>query len=488
MNQCEPKYGIDVLNVCEPITWIDGITYTTSNFSANYNLITAGGCDSVVFLSLTFGDIDSVIDVVSACDSFTWIDGNTYTANNNSATLNLTNLYGCDSIVTLNLTIVYSNTGTDQVIACDSFTWIDGVTYSSSNNSATYTLTNADGCDSVVTLDLTIVYSNSGTDVVSTCNSFTWIDGNTYTSSNNTATHTLTNADGCDSVVTLDLTIIYSNAGTDVVSTCDSFTWIDGVTYTANNNTATHILTNADGCDSVVTLNLTIFYSNSGTDVVSACNSFTWIDGNTYTSSNNTATHILTNANGCDSVVALDLTINSVSDISTTTNATTISANNNSASYRWLDCANNYQFIAGEVSQSFTAAVNGHYAVELTENGCIDTSDCVQINSVGFTGQSFSNQLKVYPNPSSGFLVVAFEQEQQYINLIIRNVLGHVVYENNYASINQIELVLDAMPGIYILELNAKDQKAFVRVVKEQFTTEQISWVSAFLPQEYFVK
>ena len=53
------------------------------------------------------------------------------------------------------------------------------------------------------------------------------------------------------------------------------------------------------------------------------------------------------------------------------------------------------------------------------------------------------------------------------LDLIIRYILGHVVYENNYASINQIELVLDAMPGIYILELNAKDQKAFVRVIKE---------------------
>ena len=39
---------------------------------------------------------------------------------------------------------------------------------------------------------------------------YTWIDGNTYTASNNSATWTLTNAAGCDSVVTLDLTIHYS--------------------------------------------------------------------------------------------------------------------------------------------------------------------------------------------------------------------------------------------------------------------------------------
>jgi hypothetical protein len=58
--------------------------------------------------------------------------------------------------VTLDLTINYSNTGEDKITACDSYTWIDGVTYTSNNNAATFTLKNAANCDSVVTLDLTI--------------------------------------------------------------------------------------------------------------------------------------------------------------------------------------------------------------------------------------------------------------------------------------------------------------------------------------------
>ena len=78
------------------------------------------------------------------------------------------------------------------------------------------------------------------------------------TTSNNSAADTLVNAAGCDSIVTLDLTINYSSTGTDLVTACDSFTWIDGNTYTASNNTATHTLTNAAGCDSVLTLKLTI--------------------------------------------------------------------------------------------------------------------------------------------------------------------------------------------------------------------------------------
>ena len=73
--------------------------------------------------------------------------------------------------------------------------------------------------------------SSSAIDIVESCDSYTWIDGNTYSSSNNTATHTLINAAGCDSVVTLDLTITSSLGGVDIVESCDSYTWIDGNTY-----------------------------------------------------------------------------------------------------------------------------------------------------------------------------------------------------------------------------------------------------------------
>ena len=147
------------------------------------------------------------------------------------------------------------NTGTDTQIACDSYTWINGVTYTSSNNSATHTLTNIANCDSVVSLNLTVNYSNTGTDTQIACDSYTWIDGVIYTSNNNSATHTLTNASGCDSIVTLNLTVTSSNSGTDTQIACDSYTWIDGITYTSSNNSATHTLTNASGCDSIVTLN-----------------------------------------------------------------------------------------------------------------------------------------------------------------------------------------------------------------------------------------
>jgi len=62
-------------------------------------------------------------------------------------------------------------TETDTQIACTDFTWIDGVVYTASNNTATHTIVGvaAFGCDSIITLDLTIeVESNAGDDTSKT--------------------------------------------------------------------------------------------------------------------------------------------------------------------------------------------------------------------------------------------------------------------------------------------------------------------------------
>src|SRR5207253_1143667 len=90
-----------------------------------------------------------------------------------------------------------------------------------------------------------------------------------------TYTTTLVNANGCDSVATLNLTIKLSTSGSANVSACNTYTWsANGQTYnTSGSYTAT--LVNAAGCDSVATLNLTIKLSTSGSAIVSACNTYT---------------------------------------------------------------------------------------------------------------------------------------------------------------------------------------------------------------------
>ena len=82
-----------------------------------------------------------------------------------------------------------------------------------------------------------------------------------------------TNANGCDSIATLNLTINNSSTSTTDVTACDSYDW-NGTTYTASGVYA-FSATNAAGCDSTATLNLTINNATSTTDVT-ACDSYTW--------------------------------------------------------------------------------------------------------------------------------------------------------------------------------------------------------------------
>ena len=241
LGDCQATQSLSKITACGSYVW-NNVNYTESGVYS-FPTKTKNGCDSIAKLDLTINPIKTGIDLQTACKSYTWIDGKTYTASNNIATHKLTAKNGCDSIVTLNLTINPVKTGIDIQTACTSYTWIDGKTYTVSNKIATHTLTAKNGCDSTVTLNLTINPVKTGTDIQTACTSYTWIDGKTYTTSNNIATHKLTAKNGCDSTVTLNLTIIpmgtfalTSAAGTNAQIKCIN-TAITPITYTTSTGT-----------------------------------------------------------------------------------------------------------------------------------------------------------------------------------------------------------------------------------------------------------
>lgn len=103
------------------------------------------------------------------------------------------------------------------------------------------------------------LYVQDGVDIQESCGPFQWIDGVTYTSSTNTPSFTIQTAGGCDSLVTLDLTINEPSDTTLTETALDEYV-LNGQTYTQS-GTYTQVLTNDVGCDSTITLNLTIEYT-----------------------------------------------------------------------------------------------------------------------------------------------------------------------------------------------------------------------------------
>lgn len=207
--------------------------------------------------------------------------------------------------------------------------------------------------------------------------------------------------------------------------------------------------------------------STPSTETQVACNSYTWpLNGTTYTSSTTAPSVTLTNVAGCDSVVNLDLTINNVSDVSTSISGFTIQANNSAASYVWLDCDNNYAVIPGETSQSYTPADEGNYAVELTENGCVDTSACTTNSSTGVIESNFGEGLVVFPNPSNGNFSIDLGNTYETITLSISDVNGKIVSTENYTQEQFINFTIEEAIGIYFLTLSSGDKKAVIQLIK----------------------
>lgn len=412
------------------------------------------------------------IDTKKACGSLKWINGKTYTKSTKTVKFNIVkgDKNGNDSLVILNLTINPTTKGIDSHTECHSYTWIDGKTYTVSNDTAKFQIKGgaANGCDSIVYLKLTILPIALGIDKQTSCQSITWIDGKTYTASNDTAIYRITGGatNGCDSIVKLNLTILPIAYGIDSHVTCNSFNWMDGKTYTTSNDSARFRISNgsSSGCDSIVMLNLKILPLSFGIDNQKACNSFTWIDGKNYTKNNDSATYLILGgaANGCDSLVTLNLTINTL-NVSVIQDSLVLTASSVGDSYQWIDCKNGYIPIKGETNPSFMVKLNGRYAVIVTKNGCVDTSDCYTIANLDINKLNQSTYLVVYPNPSHDNFLINFSGQSKEL-YFITDITGKVIRSNYlHHGLNTISLK-NELAGVYFLKVGA----TFIRLLKHQ--------------------
>ena len=202
--------------------------------------------------------------------------------------------------------------GDTMAVACDSFTWY-GTTYTTSSE-ATHTLAGAasDGSDSVVALHLVILYSSSARDTVTACDSYLWVANNAVYRVSSVSTAVLTNADGCDSTVTLVLTINYSDTvDSDTAEVCigGSHQW--GDTTLTETGTYRRTVPNEVGCDSLWMMTLIVHDTSDVTvDDTCAYKDLPWSYGErVYEDSVRNDIFELKNQYGCDSTVHYNLTV-----------------------------------------------------------------------------------------------------------------------------------------------------------------------------------
>ena len=350
----QPTIGDTTATACGSFDWYEHTNITASgNYTHTFIGGNANGCDSVVTLHLTI-NLNTLGDTTAvACNSFDWYEHTNITESCNDLTHTLegANINGCDSIVTLHLTILKPSVGTltisgDEAI-CQGGNAIltaavagnsGDVTYVWSNETNGATLTTTQGGEYTVTATATLTVNGvtctataeetftvtvnlptTGIDEQSTCEEvFTWIDGNPYYESTNEPTITLEGSNGCDSVVTLHLTINKPQHKAFYITECESYTWEDGdgETYTESGE---HLYSHLDehGCYQVDTLYLTINNGMHQSFYVEACESYEW-HGENHTESG-IFTYLHEESTGdCPGVDTLHLTINKPVDIDTT--------------------------------------------------------------------------------------------------------------------------------------------------------------------------
>lgn len=162
----------------------------------------------------------------------------------------------CSDTSVVNILVSSSSSASISNTSCESYTWpLNGQTYFQSGIYTT-TISNAAGCDSTVTLNLTINQPTNTSETVDACDSYTWpVNGQSYNQSG-TYTTTYTNTLGCLSTKTLYLTINNSSSSILNETAVDSFI-LNGQIYNQS-GTYTQIIQNTVGCDSIITLNLTL--------------------------------------------------------------------------------------------------------------------------------------------------------------------------------------------------------------------------------------
>jgi len=415
--------------------------------------------------ALTVAEIQSLL-ISGTSSSFSVTACGSYTVPSNDTTYTASGIYmdtipnanGCDSVMTIDVTILPLSYSTISPVVCDSYTSPGGNNWTVSGT-YTDTLTNAVGCDSIITINLTVNQSTSSSITAFACDSYMAPDGSTHMISD-TFDVVIPNANGCDSVITINLTVNQSTFDSIVEFACGSYTAPDGSVYTAS-DTIDVVIPNASGCDSLIHIDLTVSQPTTSNITVTACDSYTAPDGSVYSSSG-TYTAIITNMAGCDSTITIDLTIEQI-DTTLSYSGGVLTANQNGVSYQWIDCST-MNSIAGETGQSFTPSSNGTYAVNLSGVICDMNSQCYTVTDLGLDEFNQLN-LVLFPNPVQDELNIVNNSGDELILELYDNT-GKLLQTIVSSETNSVIEMQDKATGIYQLKARSKFAERTFKIVR----------------------
>ena len=352
-----------------------------SSYNFNGTLLTSAGtyidtlngsntCDSIITLTLTVRPVATSSLTASICAGSSYNFNGTQLTAPGTYSDTLTGANTCDSIVTLTLTVrpVATSSVTASICAGSSYNF-NGTQLTAAGTYAD-TLTGSNTCDSIVTLTLTVrpVATSSINAFICAGNSYNF--NGTLLTTPGTYRDTLTGSNTCDSIVTLNLTVRPVATSSITASICAGSSYNFNGSQITSAGTYIDTLTGSNTCDSIVTLTLTIKSVANSSVSASICSGGSYNFNGTQLTAAGTYRDTLTGVNGCDSIVTLTLTVSpgvtvNLGNDTTVCQGTDVSLNaGNAASYLWS---------TGATTQTITVANTGTYTVTASNGGCSAT-------------------------------------------------------------------------------------------------------------------
>ena len=143
-------------------------------------------------------------------------------------------------------------------------------------------------------------------------------------------------------------------------------------------------------------------------------------------------------------------------DNTVTQKHTTLTANAVGYNYQWLNCNNRISPISGETRQSFTPEINGSYAVEISKNGAVVVSKCIDVIGLSVADTNFKHKILIYPNPTRGDLYINLGKKYKHTTIFISNKNGKVIKRQDYILAEKIHIVLNVPAGTYNLDIKTQ--------------------------------
>lgn len=427
------------------------------------------GCDSVMTINLTINQPTSSGTKVTACDSFVNpINGAVY---RKSGTYKVTifNKAGCDSSIAYFVTIGYKDTNFIYYDACVQAKLTNGTTVTKSGTYVDKFQTYL-GCDSFDFHVVTIRQPSTAKRTLKLCK-FIICPTNSSKVFKKPGVYydTIKNVAGCDSAIEYTVNSA-STYGTLNTTACNSFKSPSGkYTYTTSGTYYDTLFSqNKAGCDSFITINLKMSTATKISLSPVACRSYKVPSGVQVITSSKTVKDYIKGYKGCDSIeYTINVTINNA-NVGTTRSVNTLSATttNASATFQWLDCNNSMAKIAGATNKDFTPSQDGKYAISVTENSCTDTSACINF-AVNGLNEIPIHLLKLTPNPSNGAFVLNSLTPLHDVHITLINIHGQMGQSWLIPELKVQDFHVQVSAGVWYVKITAKEGQQVLPLVFE---------------------